>query len=199
MTERLTPWQVVLQSQVIHPDWTTDDHAHFLMDEGYDISHLGVGDESTRTCIDRWLRENNEWPGGPAARAGAVPATKQPDLCQHGNQSCGRCVREAVARANTAHEDWKEMATRAAHHYADQHDLCEAFDDFMVSIGLEPRTREYEVTVRVSFDVKVTVEATRAEDAEDAVDWWEVREEARRYLQHNDIDNDCEITDVEKS
>lgn len=69
---RLTAWQVVLQSQVIHPEWNAVEHGHFLMDEGYDVSALGVEDETPLRCIRRWLDENLAWPGGPVARAGGI-------------------------------------------------------------------------------------------------------------------------------
>jgi hypothetical protein len=68
----LTSWQIVLQSQVIHPDWDARTHLNYLQWEaGKNIDHIGpsIG-LSPQQCVQKWLDENNAWPGGPAARAG---------------------------------------------------------------------------------------------------------------------------------
>ena len=51
---RLTTWQAVRQSWLVHPDWTTADHLAWLDGEGYDTDLLdGDPDE----VIGRWVAE----------------------------------------------------------------------------------------------------------------------------------------------
>lgn len=38
----LTAFDVVAQSWAIHPDWTPEDHAAFLKQEGYDLAELAA-------------------------------------------------------------------------------------------------------------------------------------------------------------
>lgn len=68
---RLTIWQLVLQSQLIHPDWSAMDHLGYLVDDEFrdpcaecHTHPLGVTE-----LIDRWLAENVA-----AGRAPAPPA-----------------------------------------------------------------------------------------------------------------------------
>jgi hypothetical protein len=52
---RLTMWQAVRQSWLIHPDWTVTDHLAWLDGEGYDTESL-TGDPAE--VIGRWLGEH---------------------------------------------------------------------------------------------------------------------------------------------
>jgi hypothetical protein len=190
MSERLTAWQVVLQSQAIHPTWRASEHGNFLMDEGYDVSVLGrkAGeapgldhDETPIECIARWLRENEAWPGGAAARAGVD------SLCDHGSVRCVACinaeVRKAVFDAEARFEKWKAEFTEAAHEAADSAGLCSDFDRFMERNGLYGRTRSYEVEVRVTMDVTVTVEARNDDHAEQTLGLYEIRNAVTELIQ----------------
>jgi hypothetical protein len=67
---RLTMWQVVLQSQLIHPDWSPEIHLAFLEQEGYDTQEMEFGPTTGWTpaeIVERWLRQNME--------AGRAPVT----------------------------------------------------------------------------------------------------------------------------
>ncbi|GIE93919.1 hypothetical protein [Paractinoplanes rishiriensis] len=52
---RLTMWQAVRQSWLIHPDWTVEDHLSWLDGEGYDTDTI-EGDPAE--VIGRWLAEH---------------------------------------------------------------------------------------------------------------------------------------------
>ncbi|WP_235944850.1 hypothetical protein [Verrucosispora sioxanthis] len=52
---RLTIWQAVRQSWLIHPDWTVADHLAWLDDEAYDTGTL-TGDPAE--VVGRWLAEH---------------------------------------------------------------------------------------------------------------------------------------------
>ncbi|WP_249714607.1 hypothetical protein [Rhizomonospora bruguierae] len=52
---RLTMWQAVRQSWLIHPDWTVSDHLDWLDDECYDTDEL-AGDPAE--VVGRWLAEH---------------------------------------------------------------------------------------------------------------------------------------------
>ncbi len=52
---RLTMWQAVRQSWLVHPDWTVIDHLDWLDGEGYDIGTL-TGDPAE--VVGRWLAEH---------------------------------------------------------------------------------------------------------------------------------------------
>lgn len=68
-----------------------------------------------------------------------------------------------VAEQRREFEAWKEHATRVAHEYADDAELCEQFDNCMEAIGLPSRRREYVVTINY------TVTARNDDDAVEAV------------------------------
>ena len=58
---RLTMWQTVLQSQLIHSGWTVEDHLAFLEQEGYDLNEMYFSPEvgwTREEVVERWLREN---------------------------------------------------------------------------------------------------------------------------------------------
>jgi len=52
---RLTLWQAVRQSWLVHPDWTAADHLAWLDDEAYDTATLS-GDPAE--VVGRWLAEH---------------------------------------------------------------------------------------------------------------------------------------------
>ncbi|RQW98756.1 hypothetical protein [Micromonospora inaquosa] len=52
---RLTMWQAVRQSWLIHPDWTVADHFAWLDGEGYDTDDM-TGDPAE--VVGRWLAEH---------------------------------------------------------------------------------------------------------------------------------------------
>lgn len=52
---RLTTWQTVLQSQMIHPDWNVETHLAYLKQEGASLHRLNGDPE---ILITRWLAEN---------------------------------------------------------------------------------------------------------------------------------------------
>jgi hypothetical protein len=178
MNDHFTAWQVVLQSQAIHPTWRAAEHGNYLLDTGHDLSAIGrkAGDvpgldhdETPIECIARWLRENEDWPGGPVARAsGDAP-------CSHGAMRCVACINEAVERAEAKFERWKADFTEAAHDAANDAGLCGAFDKFMESQGLRGRVRDYELQVRVVMDVTVTIEARDGDEAERQLGLYEIR------------------------
>lgn len=53
---RLTVWQAVRQSWLIHPDWTVEDHLSWLVGEGYDDTDTIEGDPAE--VLGRWLVEH---------------------------------------------------------------------------------------------------------------------------------------------
>ena len=53
---RLTVWQAVKQSWLIHPDWTVADHLIWLHGDGYDTGSLYGG--TPQEVITRWLDEH---------------------------------------------------------------------------------------------------------------------------------------------
>lgn len=67
---RLTVWQAVRQSWLIHPDWTVTDHLAWLDDEAYDLDAMH-GDPAT--VIAGWLAWYRR------AATGAVAGSSLPD------------------------------------------------------------------------------------------------------------------------
>lgn len=59
-------------------------------------------------------------------------------------------------RALAKHQDKLETIVDAAHSYADDNNLCGVFDRFMLSQGLRPRSRDYDVTVDVQLRISLT-------------------------------------------
>ncbi|WP_239126795.1 hypothetical protein [Asanoa siamensis] len=53
---RLTLWQAVRQSWLIHPDWTVADHLAWLDDEAYDTGTLS---RDPAEVVGRWLAEHS--------------------------------------------------------------------------------------------------------------------------------------------
>ncbi|MEU8159494.1 hypothetical protein [Micromonospora parva] len=55
ISPRLTMWQAVRQSWLVHPDWTVADHLDWLDGEGYDTGTL-TGDPAE--VVGRWLADH---------------------------------------------------------------------------------------------------------------------------------------------
>lgn len=60
-----TMWHTVLQSQIIHPDWSAQEHLDFLEEEGFDTTKIyDPADKNTPPVevIDGWLETNPTLP-----------------------------------------------------------------------------------------------------------------------------------------
>ena len=69
------------------------------------------------------------------------------------------------------HEGWVENIVSEAQEWADSHDMCSAFEEFMHDHDLEGRERDFEFYVRVQMSVPVTVTSRMSEqDARDSID-----------------------------
>lgn len=93
--------------------------------------------------------------------------------------------RKQLQKERDEFQDWKQRATEIAHRYADEHGLCETFDECMKEIGLPPRTKNYWVDVEICTKVTVQVDGVYDEDGaieEVTIDL--VREELRANLDH---------------
>lgn len=80
----------------------------------------------------------------------------------------GQRYRAEVESARSAlldHEARLERIVDAAHDYANDNDLCERFDRFMISQGLRPRSHEYVCEVDVTVRVRIAVSAHSADAA----------------------------------
>lgn len=116
-------------------------------------------------------------------------------------------LRERVERAERELEAFRTKVRDAVIEEAERRGWCNETDDWLVSIGLEPREpreQDYYVHVSVSFraGTTVTVPATEADLAADLVDTSMVIDSIAgqlgipaRYL--HDLDPDWEIDDVE--
>ncbi|GAB4666392.1 hypothetical protein [Mycobacterium avium] len=76
---------------------------------------------------------------------------------------------QAARLARTEHQARLERIVDAAHEYANEHSLCEAFDRFMLSQGLRPRLREWVCEVDATTRVRIFVSSHSAEAAEGEV------------------------------
>jgi hypothetical protein len=73
---RLTVWQAVRQSWLIHPDWTVADHVGWLDDEAYDLDAL---DGDPATVIAGWLTEHRRTAPDTTATDTTATDTTAPD------------------------------------------------------------------------------------------------------------------------
>ncbi len=83
-----------------------------------------------------------------------------------------RQVREAGTRATAADVEldrFKRKAREVAIEKAEEHDWCSVIDEILSDMGLEPRTRTYEVSVDVTFSMRIDVEASSEDQARDLV------------------------------
>lgn len=92
-----------------------------------------------------------------------------------------------------------ESIVDAAHEYADDNDLCERFDSFMIEQGLRPRMRDYDVIVDVKLRVAVSVSARSADTASNDVGRYEIADaiENRYHGGFRDLIEDYDVVDVE--
>jgi hypothetical protein len=135
-----------------------------------------------------------------------------PGLCNHVGIRCTDCITDAVEAAVSAaearhaeaiyiieakHQRWITETTAKAHEYADENNLCDAFDRFMVSVGLEPRTKNFRVSVSVTVDIDVPIEARDEDAAKDAVDSYSVVQAARSRLSEWGADH-WDVTEVDE-
>jgi hypothetical protein len=72
-----------------------------------------------------------------------------------------RLQREAVDEL----AQFKARVREVALAYGVRHNMCEALDEALVELGLEPRLREYTVQLRITGHVRVQVEATSEDTA----------------------------------
>lgn len=74
---------------------------------------------------------------------------------------------------------YKERITRILHEAAEEHSLCDAFDDVMEEIDLPRREHKYRVRVDVALEMYVVVKASSENEAEQTV-----REDDSHVVQH---------------
>lgn len=99
---------------------------------------------------------------------------------------------QSIQARLAAKDAFLDELVSSAHEYADDNSLCGEFDNFMEKHGLPPRSREHEVSVRVSADITVTVSARDQEDAEDQIDLASVVERLRELGVRGTEDMDLE-------
>lgn len=112
-----------------------------------------------------------------------------------------RAERDTARAAVRAAEERLERIVDAAHEYADDNDLCERFDHFMLSQGLRPRSREWVCEVDATVRVRVPVSAYSAEAAASEVDD-EMVVEALSQLRGRSLADalqDCDVVDTEEA
>ncbi|GAT07669.1 hypothetical protein H7I77_10030 [Mycolicibacterium novocastrense] len=111
-------------------------------------------------------------------------------------QAAAREARSALSRERAR----LEAIVDAAHHYANDNDLCSRFDDFMIEQGLRPRSRDYSVLVDVRLRVRISSSGHDADSASENVTTSEVVE-AIYNLSRGELDGLCDgdfdIVDVE--
>lgn len=89
-----------------------------------------------------------------------------------------RAAQSVVARLEQEDRD----RNAAACEWADENSLCDQFERFCEAYGWQGRTRTFDVTVRVTADVVVQVEAprgSRGDDLRERVEEDEVRDQVR--------------------
>lgn len=88
-----------------------------------------------------------------------------------------------------------ESIVDAAHEFADENNLCSVFDSFMLSQGLRPRERDYDVVVDVSLRLRVHSNGVDSDVAREQVGTAEVidalynlsRPELSHLVEHFDV------------
>lgn len=76
-----------------------------------------------------------------------------------------RGERDRARAAVAEHEAKLERIVDAAHEYADENSLCEAFDRFMISQNLRPRSRDWLCEVDVTVRVRIPASAHSSDAA----------------------------------
>jgi hypothetical protein len=72
---------------------------------------------------------------------------------------------ERARRAEQDLRDFKDKASAVLAEGADSHDLCEAYDDWAVRAGLNPRPRDHDVEITISYHQTVTLNGTSWQEA----------------------------------
>lgn len=80
------------------------------------------------------------------------------------------------------HEQWRGDLIADLHTAADEHDLCPVFDQFCEDHGLPRRVREYDLSITVTLELRVTREAESVGEAIDSID----RDEVLDVLENTD-------------
>lgn len=107
----------------------------------------------------------------------------------------------AAREALRGHEERLERIVDAAHVYADDNSLCEAFDRFMESQGLRVRSRVYVCQVVATVRVRIAVSAGSADAAAGLIDDDMVvaaLAELRSAVQLSDALRDTDVVDTEE-
>ena len=95
----------------------------------------------------------------------------------------------ALAAQHKAHSNRIDSLVTDAHEWADDNDLCGKFDEFMESHGLEPRERDFDVTINVALTRTITARSFAA--ACDSVS----ESDVRQWLGANDWQYEIEDED----
>ena len=98
--------------------------------EGYSVVAAGL--VSQVKVAGEPVPTDDEMPAWAAALAGAFWGAQR-----------ARAERDAARQELTAHQARLERIVDAAHEYADDNDLCARYDEFMMSVGLRPRSRDW--------------------------------------------------------
>ena len=80
-----------------------------------------------------------------------------------------RGERDRARAAVAEHEAKLERIVDAAHEYADENSLCEAFDRFMISQNLRPRSRDWLCEVDVNVRVRIPASAHSSDAAAETI------------------------------
>lgn len=112
-----------------------------------------------------------------------------------------RAERNAARGALVAKDQRLEEIVDAAHEYADRYQLCERFDEFMLSQDLPARSNDYIAGVNVTVRVRIPVSSYNSDAAGEKVTDEMVREAiyALRGGDLADAIQDHELLDVERA
>lgn len=86
-------------------------------------------------------------------------------------------------------QTWFDGLVSDAHEWAEEHQMCERFDEFMEAHDLPTRKRTYKVTVDVEVSVTLEREASSEGEAESAVDSYDVAEAVHQTQDFLDVQN----------
>lgn len=124
--------------------------------------------EYLRVCAEFVTRSDLEAPGeaGAVLSVGA-PSNRELHLIQQGLER-----HQAMDQLRALNDEkWRTLECDA-HEWADEHSLCEQFDQFMVEHGMQARVREYTVTVDTTIQLRhaIAVEASSPDMAKEDLD-----------------------------
>lgn len=121
----------------------------------------------------------------PISHVEQVRATPSP-----GSTDDARDVALALRALHESTQRWRDDATRIAHEYADDNDLCERFDAAMREIGLEARRDEVTLQLQITASPSIVVDLERDEDPHE---WLSERDEEEvRTLLLQSLGYDCQ-------